>query len=118
MKIAESILVWGLFLASSVFGHVALKHAAGASERFEWGRAFWLWKNPWAIGAGLSWMVSCFLWALLLTRFGVGEASGHSALRYVLILAAVSIWFGEAISFRQGIGCAFIGVGILLISLR
>lgn len=118
MKTAEFIFVWGLFLASSVFGHVALKHAAGASERFDWGRAFLLWKEPWAMGAGISWIVSCFLWGLLLTRFEVGEASGHSALRYVLILAAAWFWLGETVSIRQGIGCALIGVGILLLSMR
>jgi drug/metabolite transporter (DMT)-like permease len=116
MKIIESIVVWGLFLGCSVFGHVALKRAAGSSDRFEWGRALWLWKDPWAMGAGLSWMVSCFLWALLLTRLGVGEATSQSAVRYVLILAAASIWLGESFSTRQTLGCALIAIGIWMTS--
>lgn len=114
MRMLESIFVWGLFMASSVFGHVALKRAASSSDRFEWLKALALWKDPWAVGAVVSWMASCYLWAVLLTRYGVGEASSQSALRYVLILLAATLWLGESMTIRQGFGCVLISAGIWL----
>ena len=62
----------------------------------------------------LAWGVSCLAWALLLTRFGVGQATGISALRYGLILVAAVVWLGEPMDWRQGLGCGLIAVGIWL----
>ena len=59
-------------------------------------------------------MASCYLWAVLLTRHGVGEASSQSALRYVLILVAATIWLGESMTIRQVLGCVLISAGIWL----
>lgn len=114
MKTIELAAIWTLFFASSVFGHVALKCAAGTSAEFQYSRVWNMWKDPWAIGAIASWMLSSLLWALLLTRFGVAEAAGHSSLRYVLILLLAVLWLGEPISARQAIGAGFIAVGIWL----
>jgi drug/metabolite transporter (DMT)-like permease len=73
-----------------------------------------MWKEPWALGAMLAWGGSCLLWGLLLTRYGVGQATGTSALRYGLILVAAALWLGETMNWRQGLGCGLIGVGIWL----
>ena len=116
MKTLEFYVVWVLFFACSIFGHVALKQAAGISDRFEWSKVLGLWKDPWAMSAGFSWVISCFLWALLLTRYSVGQASSHSALRYILILVVAYFWFGESFSQRQAIGVVLIGAGIWLTS--
>ncbi len=116
MNRLETLLIWALFLGSSVFGHVALKRAAGQSDRFDYGRALSMWKEPWAAGAMLAWGASCLLWGLLLTRYGVGQATGTSSLRYVLILFAATLWLGESMDWRQGAGCALIAVGIWLTS--
>ncbi len=114
MKQLEIIVVWALFFGSSVFGHVALKRAAGLSSQFEYTRVLGMWKDPWAMAAVASWTLSCLLWALLLTRFGVSEAAGHSSLRYVLILLAAVLWLGEPLSMRQIAGAVFIMLGIWL----
>ena len=114
MRTLETMLVWAFFLGSSVFGHVALKRAAGQAERFDYGRVLTLWKDLWALGAMAAWGLSCLLWALLLTRYGVGQATGTSALRYVLIVLAAAWWLGEAVSWRQGLGCGLIMAGIWL----
>ncbi len=112
MKTLESITVWTLFFASSVFGHVALKRAAGVSADFQYSQVVEIWKDPWAILAVMSCVVSSLLWALLLTRFDVAEAAGHSAFRYVLILLLAVFWLGESISTRQvaGAGCITLGI--------
>lgn len=112
MKLLETLSVWTLFFASSVFGHVALKRAAGIADHFDYARIVTMWKNPWAITAILSWTISCLIWALLLTRYGVTEAAGHSSLRYVLMVAMAVIWLREPLTARQILGTVFIGTGI------
>ena len=114
MNRLETLLVWALFLGSSVFGHVALKRAAGHGDKFDYLRAFTLWKDPWALGALFAWGASCLLWALLRTRHGVGQAAGTSSLCYVLMLGAAAVWLGETLDWRQGVGCVLIGAGIWL----
>ena len=114
MKSIEAFLVWSVFFASSVFGHVALKRAAGISDKFEYARVLAMWRDPWAISAILCWTLSCLVWALLLTRHGVAEAAGHSSLRYVLIVAVAALWLGESMGSRQMLGAAFIAAGIWL----
>lgn len=114
MRFGETLLVWALFLASSVFGHVALKRASGISAHFDYARVLGMWKDPWAITAVLSWTLSCLLWALLLTRYDVAEAAGHSSLRYVAMLLAAVICLGETLTTRQMTGAALITAGIWL----
>ena len=114
MKQFEIFAVWALFFGSSVFGHVALKRAAGVSSDFEYAKVLAMWKDPWAITAVISWTLSCLLWALLLTRFGVSEAAGHSSLRYVLILMLAVFWLGEPLGARQFAGAVLIAGGIWL----
>ncbi len=114
MKQLEMLLVWLLFFASSVFGHVALKQAAGVSDRFDYARLWQMWKDPWALAAIASWTLSCLLWALLLTRFGVAEASSHSAIRYVGIVLAAVLFFREPLTAKQAVGMILITAGIWL----
>jgi drug/metabolite transporter (DMT)-like permease len=114
MKLGETLLVWALFLSSSVFGHVALKRASGISEHFDYARVFGMWRDPWAVTAVLSWTLSCVLWALLLTRYGVAEAAGHSSLRYVVMLLAAVLCLGETLTTRQMAGAVLITAGVWL----
>lgn len=106
--------MWILFFGSSVFGHVALKRAAGISSKFEYMRVLSMWKDPWAVTAVASWTLSCLVWAILLTRYGVSEAAGHSSLRYVLMVALAVFWLGEPMSARQIVGVVLITIGIWL----
>lgn len=106
--------MWGLFFGSSVFGHVALKRAAGVSADFEYAKVLGMRKDPWAVAAVISWTLSCLLWELLLTRFGVSEATGHSSLRYVLILMLAVFWLGGPLTARQIAGAVLITGGIWL----
>jgi drug/metabolite transporter (DMT)-like permease len=114
MKRFELFLVWTLFFGSSVFGHVALKRAAGISTGFEYMKVLNMWRDPWAVSAVLSWTLSCLVWALLLTRYGVSEAAGHSSLRYVLMLMLATCWLGETLTTRQIAGAVLITAGIWL----
>jgi drug/metabolite transporter (DMT)-like permease len=114
MKHFEMAAAWALFFGSSVFGHVALKRAAGDSSRFEYAKVLAMWRDPWAVTAMISWTLSCLLWALLLTRFEVSEASGHSSLRYILMLMLATFWLGEPMSSRQIGGAVLITMGIWL----
>lgn len=114
MKSIESLLIWSLFFGTSVYGHVALKRASGHGAAFDYARVLSLWKDPWAISALVAWTLSCLLWALLLTRYGVAEATNTSALRYALILGAAALWLSESLDWRQILGCALIAAGIWL----
>lgn len=114
MKQFETAVVWVLFFGSSVFGHVALKRAAGVSTRFDYGRILEMWRDPWTVTAILSWTLSCIIWALLLTRYSMTEAAGHSSLRYVLMVLLAVFWLGEPMSVRQIAGTVLIAAGIWL----
>lgn len=114
MRSIETLLVWALFLGTSVFGHVALKRVTGHGSSFDYARVFSLWREPWAIAAMIAWALSCLLWALLLTRYGVVGATNTSALRYALVIGAAVLWLGEPIDWRQIAGCLLIVAGIWL----
>ena len=83
-------IVWGLFFATSVFGHVALKRGAGSGGVYDFRTASSVFLSPWGLSALAAWSMSCWLWAVLLTKHSLLTANSVSTLRYVLICAAAA----------------------------
>lgn len=110
------LLVWGLFFATSVIGHVALKRGAGGSNHYDFRAASSLFLSPWGLTALSSWAVSCWLWAVLLTRHSLIAANSVSTLRYLLICAAAAALLNEPLGPRELAGAAFIAAGTWLIA--
>lgn len=106
---------WIAFLASSVFGHVALKLATEGHELEGSARMWAIASSPWTIGGVLSWVLSGVLWIVILDRNRLFEAMSTSSVRYVLVLAAAVLWLRESVSTRQLIGAALIAVGVFLV---
>jgi drug/metabolite transporter (DMT)-like permease len=109
-------LVWGLFFASSVFGHVALKRGAGAGTGYDFRTATTVFLTPWGISALLSWGLSCWLWAVILTRHSLFAANSVSTLRYVLICLAAFYFLKESFGFRELAGMLLITSGVWILS--
>jgi uncharacterized membrane protein len=104
------ILVWPLFFATSVYGHVAFKIATG--EATGW-RAL---LSAWSITAALAWVASALLWVVILARHPLLTANTVSSLSYVLIALAAVLFFGERPTVANALGVVLVVVGIYLVA--
>lgn len=112
----RDFLVWALFFGSSIFGHVALKRGTGSSASFDPKAASLVFVSPWGIAAMLSWALSCWLWALLLTRHSLFTANSVSTIRYIGICLFSILFLKEVVGMREILGMLLITGGIFLIS--
>lgn len=112
----QTIIVWGLFFATSVYGHVALKLAVGEEQQQNVKQ---LWSSAisfWGVSAWISWGASAILWMLVVSKYPLLAASSISSLRYVLICLAAWLILRDAISWRELCGIFFISLGIVLVA--
>ena len=112
----EAVTVWALFFATTVYGHIALKLAAGSGGSYDGRRALGALMSLRGGTAMLAWMFSGLLWALVLTRHSVLSANTISALRYVLICLAAWLVLHEKLRGLHVIGIVLIAVGIWLLN--
>ena len=103
------VLIWVVYFATDIYGHVALKNASG--EQGLWNTLF----SVWGVSAGLSWVISALTWTLLLSRNSLLTANTISALTYVLITLAAWVLFREAITLSNLIGVVLVCTGIYLV---
>ena len=104
------VLVWPLFFATSVYGHVAFKIAT---------RDATVWRallSPWAITATLAWIASALLWVAILARHPLLTANTVSSLSYVLIALAAVVLFGERPTAANTLGVVLVVIGIYLVA--
>lgn len=111
-EFARGLVAWGLYLAGSVFGHVALKRATGAGGSYDVERSFAALGSAWGIAALLAWMTSAWAWTLALTRHDLIVANAGSALRVVLCTAAAGLWLGERCGGREALGTLLVAAGV------
>jgi uncharacterized membrane protein len=108
-------LAWGVYFAASVFGHVALKRAAGSAGNYDFARSVTALITPWGIGAMIAWALSAWAWSLALTRHALVEANAVSALRVVFCAAVAACWLGERMGLREAAGTLLVAAGIWLL---
>jgi drug/metabolite transporter (DMT)-like permease len=108
-------LAWGGYFAGSVFGHVALKRAAGTGGTYDLARSVTALGSPWGIAAMLAWAVSAWAWTFALTRHRLIDANAISALRVVLGAAAATLWLGERAGSREIAGTLLVAAGVWLL---
>jgi uncharacterized membrane protein len=107
------MIAYALYLAATVYGHVALKLAVDRSEGTL--RAA---TSAWGISAIVAWGASAFVWMKALEHDTLVAANTVSTLRYVLVLAASALVLREAIDTRTAIGSVFVVVGVWLVAVR
>jgi uncharacterized membrane protein len=112
----ESAVVWGLFFATTVYGHVALKVAAGSGETYNYRQVPLALSTVWGWTAMAAWAISGLLWILVLTKSSVLAANSVASLRYVLICAAASLFLHEKLQIQQGVGMLLVAAGIWLLN--
>lgn len=112
---AAVVVAWVAYLATAVFGHVALKLAAGrGGGDGPLGRVVGAALSPWGLAATAAWGVSALAWIAVLERRPLQTANAVSSLRYVLVLGAAWAWFGERMGPREIAGSALIVAGVWL----
>jgi uncharacterized membrane protein len=117
LDVAGRVVIWALFFATSVYGHVALKLAVGrGAGDGSYRRAlvaaatsFWGWS------AVAAWTLSCVFWVMALARQQLLTAASISALSYALLCAAACAFLGEPVTRPQVVGVALIVAGIFLV---
>ena len=108
----QAVIIWILFFATTVYGHVALKIGVGDGNVYDIRKAFQIVFTFWGISTLLAWIISAVLWVILLTRHSVISANAISCLRYVLIWIAAFLFVREPMQSRHVIGAVFIVTGI------
>jgi drug/metabolite transporter (DMT)-like permease len=108
-------LAWGGYFAGSVFGHVALKRAAGTAGVYDFTRSFTALGSGWGVAAVVAWTISAWAWTFALTRHRLIEANAISALRIVLCAAAATLWLGERSGWREVAGTLLVAAGVWLL---
>ena len=113
VNVIWQVVVWGLFFATSVYGHVAFKVAANqeAVSVTIWKMVFSLW----GLTAIVAWGISTLLWLLILSKSDLLAANSISTLRYILLTLAAVFILNESISLSQSIGTLLIMVGVYFI---
>lgn len=111
----QSVLLWTLFLVTSVYGHVALKIAADRGQGGMWGKVVSGALTVWGVTALVSWSLSSVFWMMLLGRTELARANSLSSIRYVLISLAAWACLGEKLTPADGVGIALIAAGLVLI---
>ena len=111
----RGVWVWGLFFASSVFGHVALKRAAGSGDSYDVSRSLGALVSPWGVAALAAWVFSAWAWTLALTKHRLIEANAVSALRMVLCVVVAWVCLGERVGLRELTGTLLVAAGIYLL---
>jgi multidrug transporter EmrE-like cation transporter len=112
----ETFVVWALFFAMTVYGHTALKLAAGDGGAYDYRRALGVLADFRGWTAMLAWTLSGLVWTVLLTRNSLLAANSISAFRYVLICLAAWLVLDEKVRAPHVIGIAFIAAGISLLN--
>ena len=110
----ENFVLWGLFFATTVYGHIALKVAATQTAGSELKRIMLTLQNVWGWTAMLSWTLSGLLWVAVISRNSVITANSISSLRYGLVAAAAWLFLHEAVQGRQWLGLLLVVSGIWL----
>jgi drug/metabolite transporter (DMT)-like permease len=110
-----AVFVWGAFFLTTVLGHVALKKGAGASSAYNVKASVEALVSPWGIVALVSWGLSCWLWALILTRHSFFEANTVSAMRYVLLCLAGWVFLGETWGIRELAAMTLVVAGVIML---
>lgn len=114
-EMACAVIAWTTYLGGSVFGHVALKRAAGATERYDVLRSFGAFASAWGLAALVAWILSAWAWTLVLTRHRLVEANAISAWRVVLCALAAWLCLGERLGPREIAGTALVAAGVWLL---
>jgi uncharacterized membrane protein len=115
LELVWQSLIWALFFASSLYGHIALKLAVNQGNN-SYSRAmvavatsFWGWSTL------AAWGISCLLWMLVISKQKLLIASSISSFSYVLICIACWLFLGERLTWQQYAGVVLIIAGILLV---
>lgn len=108
-------LAWGLYFAASVFGHVALKRAAGHGESYDFTRSVTAFGSFYGMAALVAWAVSAWAWTLALTRHPLVEANAASALRVVFTALVAALWLDERLGPREVAGTLLVAGGVWLL---
>jgi len=108
--------VWGAFFATTLYGHVALKLAAGTGAAYDWKRAALAVTSLQGLTALGAWLVSGFLWAVVLTKNSVVAANTIASLRYILVCVAAWLFLHETFKYQYAAGLVLVGAGIWLLA--
>lgn len=108
----ENAVVWGCFFATTIYGHIALKLAAGDSVRFEYANAIRALATFWGWSAMLAWTISGVLWGVVLTKNSLFTANSVSSLRYLFICLAGGVFLRESILPHHGFGILLVTAGV------
>ena len=109
------LLIWFSFFASTVFGHIGMKYAVRSTSDQRIVDTLGAVFGPWGLAALASWIISALLWALILAKQPLFEASSISAFRYILIIAASWVILHENVTLPQTAGVFLIFFGIFLV---
>lgn len=105
----RELIVWSLFFATTMYGHVAMKLAV---DRNTGTVAAAL--SAWGISAVAAWGASSLLWMLVLAKESLFRASTISSLRYVFVIAAAWAMTRKTPTASGLAGACLVAIGVYL----
>ncbi len=110
---AYRALLWVLFFATTVYGHVGMKLAVSGESKTGVLRAL---LGFWGISSIAAWSISGLLWAFILAKEPLFAANSISSLRYLFICLAAWLFLNEAIGKTELVGMSAIAFGVWILS--
>ena len=109
-------MLWILFFASGVYGHLALKLAVGSSPLEKPQALLRACTGAWGLTAFSAWALSAGLWMLLLSRHSLARANAISALGSLLLSLSAWLLLHEAWTWSKTLGAVLVAAGIYLVA--
>lgn len=105
----RDLVVWVLFFATTVYGHVAMKLAVDRSSGTVAAAL-----SAWGVSAVVAWGASSLLWMLVLAKESLFRASTISSLRYALVIAAAWAMTRKTPTASGLAGACLVAIGVYL----
>lgn len=105
----RDFVVWVLFFATTVYGHVAMKLAVDRNPGTVSAAL-----SAWGISAVTAWGASSLLWMLVLAKESLFRASTISSMRYVFVIAAAWAMTRRTPTASSLAGVCLVAIGVYL----
>ncbi|AIQ43943.1 EamA family transporter [Paenibacillus sp. FSL R5-0912] len=108
-----------LYLLLSAFGMVLIKLGGSNTKINYLNRTFGIHIDLWLVGGVLFYLMSFFLWIIILQKFKLSYISPLvSGISYILIITLSLVILNEKISSFQWIGIGIIFIGVIFMNIK
>lgn len=110
--------LFGLNIVVLSLGQILFKKAAMYNTLHELHIIEAFYRNPWFIGAIISYFFSTIIWIKVLTTFDVSTAYPVLSITYIVVALSAYFFFDEKLYATTFLGILFIMLGVIFLFVR